>query len=117
MIEDYTVPNMLGIVIIQERGIPITTLSYRGFHKWGSPKCMVYNKTSLNNWMIWGYPYFRNPPICVNIGFQENLVIGFYAVLVSLQKRNKAGLGQAVHVAPEVSCLLYSVIYHDLIAT
>ena len=33
-----------------------------GFHLWGYPKWLVYGMENPK-WMIWGYPYFRKPPI------------------------------------------------------
>ena len=34
---------------------------FGGFHRWGSPKWLVYNgKSNLNGW-FWGNPYFRKP--------------------------------------------------------
>ena len=32
------------------------------FHTWEYPKWMVYKGKSIYKWMIWGYPYCRNPP-------------------------------------------------------
>ena len=35
---------------------------YGGFHKWGTPKRMVYKGNIPLKWMICGFPYFRKPP-------------------------------------------------------
>ena len=40
----------------------LSVSTYGGFHKWGTPKWIVYNWKSYLNGMIWGYPYLRKPP-------------------------------------------------------
>ena len=40
----------------------LSRVPYGGFHKWSSPKWMVYKWKIPLKWMIWRYPYFRKPP-------------------------------------------------------
>ena len=89
---------------------------YRAFHKWGYPKMVCLQGKFPLKWMIWRYPYFRNPPYSV-MRWSQNGTLAMtsanHSPINTLANRYASGRGFPSMKSPEYQgrCFQHHRVY------